>query len=164
MSLSMNERAAGLVEAMAADADALGVEVRTLAAGARLVDCGAESRGGMMAGVLFAGACMGGLGRIEPVPVTVGERTWPGVAVGVDQPAAACLASQYAGWKLEHDDFFAMASGVTATPVPSRTRSQAMVACIGSHAGVLQSPPAFSARSRSLGRLRYVATQASVRL
>ena len=26
-------------------------------------------------------------------------------------PAAACLAAQYAGWKLEHDDFFAMASG-----------------------------------------------------
>jgi methenyltetrahydromethanopterin cyclohydrolase len=29
----------------------------------------------------------------------------------VDQPAAACLASQYAGWKLEHEKFFAMASG-----------------------------------------------------
>jgi methenyltetrahydromethanopterin cyclohydrolase len=31
--------------------------------------------------------------------------------VSVDEPAAACLASQYAGWKLERDDFFAMASG-----------------------------------------------------
>ena len=45
------------------------------------------------------------------MPVTVGERTWPGVAVAVDEPAAACLASQYAGWKLEDGDFFAMASG-----------------------------------------------------
>jgi len=54
---------------------------------------------------------MGGLGRIDPLAVTVGERTWPGVGVGVDDPAAACLAAQYAGWKLEHDDFFALASG-----------------------------------------------------
>ena len=111
MSLSMNERAAALVDAMAADADALGIEVRTLDSGARVVDCGAQARGGLQAGLGFAAACMGGLGRLDPVPVTVGERTWPGIAVAVDEPAAACLAAQYAGWKLEHDDFFAMASG-----------------------------------------------------
>jgi len=108
MSLSMNERAAELVDAMVADAGALGIEVRTLDSGARLVDC---ARGGLEAGMVFAAACMGGLGRVDPVPVVVGERTWPGVGVTVDQPAAACLAAQYAGWKLEHDDFFAMASG-----------------------------------------------------
>ena len=54
---------------------------------------------------------MGGLGRIDPVPVVVGDRLWPGVGVTVDAPAAACLAAQYAGWKLEDGDFFAMASG-----------------------------------------------------
>ena len=111
MSLSMNERAADLVDAMVDDAGALGIEVQTLESGARLVDCGAQARGGLQAGLGFAAACMGGLGRIDPLPVTVGERTWPGVGVGVDEPAAACLAAQYAGWKLEHDDFFAMASG-----------------------------------------------------
>ena len=111
MSLSMNDRAAAVVDAMAADADALGIGVRMLDSGARLVDCGARTRGGMRAGLAFAAACMGGLGRPDPVPVTVGGRTWPGVAVDVDQPAAACLAAQYAGWKLEHEDFFAMASG-----------------------------------------------------
>ena len=111
MSLSMNERAATLVDEMAADAQALGIEVRTLDSGARLVDCGAKARGGLRAGLGFAAACMGGLGRIDAVPVVIGERTWPGVGVSVDQPADACLAAQYAGWKLEHDDFFAMASG-----------------------------------------------------
>jgi methenyltetrahydromethanopterin cyclohydrolase len=107
----MNERAAALVDAMAVDAEALGIEVRTLDSGARLVDCGAQVRGGLQAGLSFATACMGGIGRIEPVPVVVGKSTWPGVGVSVDDPAAACLAAQYAGWKLEHDDFFAMASG-----------------------------------------------------
>ena len=108
MTVLMNERAATLVDAMVADAAALGVEVRALQSGARVVDC---ARGGLQAGLGFAAACMGGLGRADPVPVLVGERTWPGIGVSVDQPAAACLAAQYAGWKLEHDDFFAMASG-----------------------------------------------------
>ena len=111
MSLSMNERAAALVDAMVADADALGIESRTLDSGARVIDCGVHARGGLQAGLRFAGACMGGLGRIDPAPVSVGGRTWPGVAVAADDPAAACLAAQYAGWKLEHGDFFAMASG-----------------------------------------------------
>jgi methenyltetrahydromethanopterin cyclohydrolase len=111
MSLSMNERAAALVDALVADADALGIEVHSLESGARVVDCGASARGGLQAGLGFAAACMGGLGRIDPVGVSVGSRVWPGVAVAVDEPAAACLAAQYAGWKLEHDDFFAMASG-----------------------------------------------------
>jgi methenyltetrahydromethanopterin cyclohydrolase len=107
----MNERAARLVDALVTDREGLGIEVRTLDSGARVVDCGARARGGLRAGLGFAAVCMGGLGRIDPVPVTVGRRTWPGVAVAVDEPAAACLAAQYAGWKLEHDDFFAMASG-----------------------------------------------------
>jgi methenyltetrahydromethanopterin cyclohydrolase len=111
MSLSMNERAAALVDALVAEADALGIEVHSLDSGARLLDCGAKARGGLQAGLGFAAACMGGMGRIDPVGVSVGERTWPGVAVAVDEPAAACLAAQYAGWKLEQDDFFAMASG-----------------------------------------------------
>ncbi|HWF56317.1 MAG TPA: methenyltetrahydromethanopterin cyclohydrolase [Solirubrobacteraceae bacterium] len=111
MSQSMNERAAALVDALVADADALGIDVHTLDSGARLVDCGAEARGGLQAGLGFAAACMGGLGRIDPVAVAVGDRTWPGVGVAADDPATACLAAQYAGWKLEHEKFFAMASG-----------------------------------------------------
>ncbi len=111
MSLSMNERAAARVDALVADAEVLGIEVRTLQSGARLVDCGAQARGGLQAGIGFAEVCMGGLGRIDRVPVLVGQRTWPGVGVATNHPAAACLAAQYAGWKLEDDDFFAMASG-----------------------------------------------------
>ncbi|MGO9884399.1 MAG: methenyltetrahydromethanopterin cyclohydrolase, partial [Solirubrobacteraceae bacterium] len=111
MSLSINERATALVDTLITDADALGIEVRMLKSGARVVDCGAQAHGGLQAGLGFAAACMGGLGRLDPVPVTVGERTWPGIGVGTDFPATACLAAQYAGWKLEHEDFFAMASG-----------------------------------------------------
>jgi methenyltetrahydromethanopterin cyclohydrolase len=111
MTLSLNDGAAALADALVADADTLGISVRRLESGARVVDCGAQARGGLQAGLGFAAVCMGGLGRIDPVPVVVGGRTWPGVGVSTDQPAAACLAAQYAGWKLEDEDFFAMASG-----------------------------------------------------
>ena len=107
----MNERAAAIADGMVADAERLGVETRELAGGARLIDCGARARGGLSAGLHFAEICMGGLGRIDPVPVTVGETTWPGVGVSTDAPAAACLAAQYAGWRLTEGKFFAMASG-----------------------------------------------------
>jgi methenyltetrahydromethanopterin cyclohydrolase len=111
MSVSMNKRIAGLVDAVAADPDTSGVQVRTLDSGARLLDCGGHARGGLEAGLIFASTCLGGMGRVQAAPVVVGPRTWPGVGVSVDQPAAGCLASQYAGWKLEHGKFFAMASG-----------------------------------------------------
>jgi methenyltetrahydromethanopterin cyclohydrolase len=111
VSVSMNQRIAGLADAVASDPDMTQATVVTLDSGARVIDCGARARGGLNAGLVFASVCMGGLGRVEPAPVQVGDRTWPGVTVSVDLPAAACLASQYAGWKLEHEKFFAMASG-----------------------------------------------------
>ena len=112
MSLSMNERAAALVDALVADADALGIEVQHAGLRARAWSIAAlRPAADCRPAWASRAACMGGLGRIDPMAVTVGERTWPGVGVAVDQPAAACLAAQYAGWKLEHEDFFAMASG-----------------------------------------------------
>jgi methenyltetrahydromethanopterin cyclohydrolase len=38
-------------------------------------------------------------------------RWLPGLTVVTDRPALACLASQYAGWRLDRDGYFAMASG-----------------------------------------------------
>lgn len=147
MSLSLNERAAALVDAVVSDREAAGVELRTLDSGARLVDCGVEAPGGLQAGLAFAAACMGGLGRLDPVPVRVGERTWPGIAVAADRPAVACLAAQYAGWKLEHDGFFAMASGPGRALARAerlfdelawRERAQRAVLCLETR----QAPPA----------------------
>jgi methenyltetrahydromethanopterin cyclohydrolase len=63
----------------------------------------------------MARVCMGGLGTIRLVPTEVLPR-WPWhVAVRTSQPVAACLASQYAGWALRHEDgagkFSALGSG-----------------------------------------------------
>jgi methenyltetrahydromethanopterin cyclohydrolase len=111
MSLSLNHRALEIADRLAADADATRVLVSTLDNGTRLIDCGSAATGGMEAGRRLALVCMGGLGDIAFAPLVLDGRWLPALTVVVDRPAVACLASQYAGWSLKRDDYFAMASG-----------------------------------------------------
>jgi methenyltetrahydromethanopterin cyclohydrolase len=108
---SLNDRANELADRLAAEADALRVAVTTLEGGTRLIDCGSGVPGGLEAGRQFAQICMGGLGWVSFAPVVFEGRWLPGLTVVTDRPALACLASQYAGWRLDRDDYFAMASG-----------------------------------------------------
>ena len=107
----MNERAWALVDAAAARARELGIDVQTLPGGARVLDAGVHAVGGLGAGRLLAEVCMGGLGHIDFVPLTIGDEPLPGVQVWTDHPAEACMASQYAGWAIDPEGFFAMGSG-----------------------------------------------------
>src|SRR3954449_1731765 len=111
MTLSVNERAAELADRLADDAEALRVAVTTLPGGARLIDCGSAVPGGLEAGRRFAEICMAGLGTITFAPLVLGGRWLPGLTVATDHPARACLGSQYAGWRIDRDGYFAMASG-----------------------------------------------------
>lgn len=107
----MNERAWALVDAAAARARELRVDVHTMHCGARVLDAGVHAMGGLAAGRLLAEVCMGGLGHIDFVPLTIGDEPLPGVQVWTDHPAEACMASQYAGWAIDPEGFFAMGSG-----------------------------------------------------
>jgi methenyltetrahydromethanopterin cyclohydrolase len=111
MTLSLNDRAHELADRLASEADALRVAVSTLPNGTRLVDCGSAVPGGLEAGRRFAQICMGGLGAVTFAPVVLEGRWLPGLAVVTDHPALACLGSQYAGWRLDRDGYFAIASG-----------------------------------------------------
>src|SRR5688500_13126206 len=109
--LNMNERAWQLADALATHADELNIVVHTLAGGTRILDAGVAARGGLEAGRGLAGLCMGGLGHVAFTPITIAGESWPGVQVWTDHPAAACMASQYAGWAINPEGFFAMGSG-----------------------------------------------------
>src|SRR5215208_6952441 len=109
--LSLNDRARELADRLAVDADAAQVEVTTLANGTRVIDCGAKAAGGFEAGRCFAEVCMGGLGTVSYAPLVIEGRWLPALTVTTDRPAAACLASQYAGWRIDRDGYFAMGSG-----------------------------------------------------
>ena len=111
MTLSLNDRAQELADRLAADADALRVTVTTLPNGTRLIDCGSALPGGLEAGRRFAEICMAGLGAVSFAPLVLEGRWLPGLTVVTDRPALACLASQYAGWRLDPEGYFAMASG-----------------------------------------------------
>lgn len=109
--LGMNERAWAIADGFVACAADLQVAVHQLPGGARVIDAGVAVRGSLAAGRLLAELCMGGLGRIEFVSLPIDGREWPGVHVSTEHPAAACMASQYAGWAIDPHGFFAMGSG-----------------------------------------------------
>jgi methenyltetrahydromethanopterin cyclohydrolase len=109
--LGMNELAAEIADSMVEHAPMLRVQEQTLSSGARVIDAGIAVEGGYDAGLAIAEICMGGLGSIAYAPVRVGALSWPGVTVWTDHPAVSCMASQYAGWAISVDKYFAMGSG-----------------------------------------------------
>jgi methenyltetrahydromethanopterin cyclohydrolase len=111
ISMTMNERARAIADRMAADAAGLRIAVQTLPGGARVIDAGVQVAGGFDAGRVLSEICMGGLGHVDYTTVTIGDRNWPAVSVRTDHPAVACMASQYAGWAITVDKYFAMGSG-----------------------------------------------------
>ncbi|MCE9632190.1 MAG: methenyltetrahydromethanopterin cyclohydrolase [Planctomycetia bacterium] len=104
--------------------------------GARVLDCGVKQPGGVEAGLLMARAALGGLGDVAVVPAAAAgsafaglwvDCPWPAVAVSSGSPVAACLAAQYAGWKVSTPGYFAMASG----PIRSAIGREAIFDTIG---------------------------------
>ncbi len=118
--LGMNERAWALADQAIARAAEWRLAVDTLPGGARVIDAGINVPGGFAAGQLLAHLCMGGVGHLAYVPLTIGGETYPGVQVWTDHPALACMASQYAGWQINPEGFFAMGSGPLRCQGPRR--------------------------------------------
>ena len=116
--LGMNERAWALADTCLARAADLRVAAYALPGGARVIDAGVNVPGGLAAGLALAELCMGGLGHVDYVPVVIGGETWQGVQVWTDHPAECCMASQYAGWAIHPEGYFAMGSG----PLRSKAR------------------------------------------
>jgi methenyltetrahydromethanopterin cyclohydrolase len=119
MDLGLNRRAAALADAMVEEEKALRVRVTTLDNGARLIDCGIDAEGGLEAGRRLGEICLGGRGTVSLTTVEVGSLMLPAIQVITDDPVEACLASQYAGWAIQREKYFAMGSG------PARCLSRA---------------------------------------
>ncbi len=127
MTMSLNRRALWVVEALLAHAEERRVAVHPIDGGGRYVDCGIESRGGLLAGLDLARVCFGDLAQVSIVPGDVGGQSIPLIQVVTDHPVRACLASQYAGWAIKEGKFFAMGSG----PMRAAAGSEAIYDVIG---------------------------------
>jgi len=110
-SASLNDNAQRIAEGMIRDTDRLRVAVSKGSSGECLIDAGAKVTGSIEAGLRMAEATMGGLGTISAI-VDRSTGKWPfTVEVRSSQPVLACLGSQYAGWNLSSNGYFAMGSG-----------------------------------------------------
>ncbi len=109
--LSVNELALDIVEDMLDYEEELNVRSRKFSNGATVIDCGINAKGGYDAAIMFVQICMGGLAGVNVKVEEVNGIPIPFVWVYTDHPALACLGCQMAGWRIELDDFKAIASG-----------------------------------------------------
>ncbi|RCW48740.1 MULTISPECIES: methenyltetrahydromethanopterin cyclohydrolase [unclassified Halanaerobium] len=109
--LTLNKNAVMLVKKMIKNKEDLNIDVQQMENGVMIIDGGVKTKGGYRAGKYFIEICLGGMGKASFGSFDLQSYQLPSVEVRVDHPLEACMLSQYAGWKVESGDFFAMASG-----------------------------------------------------
>lgn len=109
--ISVNASAMPFVEELIARSDRLGVEVKVGLGGSVIVDAGVNVKGSYEAGRLVTLACMGGLGEASISTRSFDGHTLPSITVETSHPVESLLASQFAGWRIKTEDYFAMGSG-----------------------------------------------------
>jgi methenyltetrahydromethanopterin cyclohydrolase len=107
---TLNERAQRLADHLALNAAQHRIRVQTIG-GARVLNCGIDTPGGLQAGLALARICLANLAEVTVVPGDVGGVACPVVQVATDHPVLACMAAQYAGWPIAVGKYFAMGSG-----------------------------------------------------
>lgn len=111
MNLELNDLASQLVEEITDVPEDLRVGLVDVRGSGLLLDFGIETEGGLEAGCALASICMSGLADVAIEPGLLGDVGWQNVVVQTDSPVAACLFSQYAGWQIQVEKYFAMGSG-----------------------------------------------------
>lgn len=111
MMLSVNEYGMDVFEEMMDNSEELQVGIAELGNGTTIIDAGVEEEGGFEAGLYVARICMADLADIKFSSFDLGKLVVPAVEVVTDHPVIACMASQYAGWRIKVKKFFGMGSG-----------------------------------------------------
>ena len=109
--ISVNEYGLDVFEEMMDYADELQVGIAELDNGTTLIDAGVEEIGGFAAGLYVSRICMADLADITFSSFDLGKLVVPAVELTTDHPVIACMASQFAGWRIKVGKFFGMGSG-----------------------------------------------------
>jgi len=108
---SVNKLTRPLVRQLIDNADKLRVAVETLENGCTIIDAGIKVPGGLESGRIIAEICLGGMGTVS-LSHSPYAANWPlTVNVHTGNPVLGCLGSQYAGWSLSHEKYYALGSG-----------------------------------------------------
>lgn len=111
MMISVNEYGLDVFEEMMDNADELNVGIEELDNGTTIIDAGVEEEGGFEAGLYVARICMADLADLTFSSFNLGKLIVPAIEVTTDHPIIACMASQFAGWRIKVKKFFGMGSG-----------------------------------------------------
>lgn len=111
MKLRFNGSAVRLANKMAKDADKLDIKVHKLPQSGRVIDCGVNVFGSDLAGKFLAEASLGVAADVYVDFFRPAKPPFWVVRVETEDPLAACIGCQYAGWEIRRDGFFAMGSG-----------------------------------------------------
>lgn len=125
--MQLNVSAAEVCDRVVKQAERLRLAVNTAPCGTRVIDCGSQVAGGLQTGLALAEICLAGLAQVSLVPASDELGCGLAVLVASDHPVAACMASQYAGWKIGGKDYFAMGSG----PMRAAAAKEALFARLG---------------------------------
>jgi len=109
--MSLNKDALKIFEEIIERKSELECSVSEQSNGTTILDAGIDVPGSNEAGRLVGEICLGGAGKVELSEVTIDDLTLPSVIVTTDKVTEACLCSQYAGWTVTVEKYFAMASG-----------------------------------------------------
>ncbi|MDD5321013.1 MAG: methenyltetrahydromethanopterin cyclohydrolase [Methylococcales bacterium] len=108
---SVNKLTQPLVKYLIENADKLRLGVENLENGCTVIDAGIKVPGGLEAGRIIAEICLGGMGTVA-LSHSAYTDNWPlSVNVHTGNPVLGCLGSQYAGWSLAHEKYYALGSG-----------------------------------------------------
>jgi methenyltetrahydromethanopterin cyclohydrolase len=123
---SLNTLTGPLVEYLVSNATALRLGISELDNGCRIIDAGINVPGGLEAGRLIAEICMGGLGTVK-LRASTNFRNWSWhLDVHSTNPVLACLASQYAGWSLNHGEGKGAFNALGSAPARAIGSSEAL--------------------------------------
>ncbi|HEY9206445.1 MAG TPA: methenyltetrahydromethanopterin cyclohydrolase [Candidatus Methanoperedens sp.] len=109
--VSVNETGLCAFDEMLDRADKINVEIHEYKNGATVVDAGVNVEGGYDAGMYLSRICLADLADIKYVSFELDGNMVPAIRVNTDHPVVACMASQYAGWRISVGKYFAMGSG-----------------------------------------------------
>ena len=110
-SASVNKLTQPLVQELIDNADKLRLGVQTLENGCTIIDAGIDVSGGLEAGRIITEICMGGMGTAS-ISQSAYTDHWPlTINIHSSNPVLSCLGSQYAGWSMSHEKYYALGSG-----------------------------------------------------
>lgn len=111
MSISVNQHGLKVIEEVIRKSEELAVTIEKHSTGATIIDMGVSAKGGFLAGKYLTDICMGGLGKSEIDMQNIGDLVLPSIVVATDFPGISLLGSQFAGWSISVEKYFAMGSG-----------------------------------------------------